>query len=157
MSERFVVLLRHGIAEKKGAKPDAKRALTAKGHAAMKQIAAALAEIFPDAGVIYSSPLRRCVQTADWVARAQGLEVMETEALSPDGDGDQVRKLIERSDAARIICVGHEPNLSQTMLALTHMRGEIELKKGGCYGIRWVEGEEPQLEWMIPPHVLTAS
>ena len=41
------------------------------------------------------------------------------------------------------------------MLDLTGMRShsEIELKKGGCYGIR-VEDGAAHLEWMLPPRIL---
>jgi hypothetical protein len=41
------------------------------------------------------------------------------------------------------------------MLDLTKMRGNIELKKGGSYGIDF-EGS-PKLAWMLPPRVLRAT
>ena len=56
----------------------------------------------------------------------------------------------------RIICVGHEPNLSMTMRVLTMMSSEggIELKKGGCYGLRLFKDGGARLEWLLPPRVL---
>ena len=69
--ERFIVLLRHGIAE--DATPDKKdedRGLTSEGHARMKQIARGLERALPKVQAIYSSPLLRAVQTALWVSKA---------------------------------------------------------------------------------------
>ena len=41
--ETFVLLLRHGIAEKKGIKPDAERELTPEGHERMERIGRTIA------------------------------------------------------------------------------------------------------------------
>ena len=158
-NEKFVVLLRHGIAEPHGARADDDaRILTETGNHRMKQIGRGLAKRFPKADVIYSSPLIRCVETAEWVEKAYGssIVVKTYSALAPDAGVDDLRALIDGSEARRIICVGHEPNLSTTMLAVTKMSsdGTIELKKGGCYGVRMFAGGDAQLEWMLPPRVL---
>jgi hypothetical protein len=44
----------------------------------------------------------------------------------------------------------------KAMLAITKMSsdGTIELKKGGCYGVRLFSDSSAQLEWMLPPRVL---
>lgn len=157
--EKFIVLLRHGIAEPHGARADDDaRVLTETGNRRMKQIGRGLAEIFPKAEVIYSSPLIRCVETAEWVEKGyESSLIMQTnDALKPDGGVQAVRELINSSEARRIICVGHEPNLSRTMLALTKLssEGTIELKKGGCYGLRTFGDGSARLEWMLPPRVL---
>jgi phosphohistidine phosphatase len=156
--EKFVVLLRHGIAEPHGARADDDaRILTETGNRRMKQIGRGLAKRFPKAEVIYSSPLIRCVETAEWVEKAYGSIIFKTsDALRPDAAIDDFRTLVDGSEARRIICAGHEPNLSKTMLAVTKMRsdGAIELKKGGCYGIRVFADGSAQLEWMLPPRVL---
>jgi phosphohistidine phosphatase len=157
--EKFVVLLRHGIAEPHGARAnDDARVLTETGNRRMKEIGRGLAEVFPKAEVIYSSPLIRCVETAEWVEKRYGssIAVKTFDALKPDGSVDDVRALIAGSEARRIICVGHEPNLSKAMLALRKISaaGAIELKKGGCYGVRMCADGSAQLEWMLPPRVL---
>lgn len=158
-NEKFVVLLRHGIAEPHGARADDDaRILTETGNRRMKQIGRGLAKRFPKAEVIYSSPLIRCVETAEWVEKGYrgSIAVKTYDVLKPDGAVDDVRALINGSEARRIICVGHETNLSRTMLALTKMSsdGPIELKKGGCYGIRISGDGSGTLEWMLPPRVL---
>jgi len=157
-NEKFVVLLRHGIAEPHGARADDDaRILTKTGNRRMKQIGRGLATRFPKAEVIYSSPLIRCVETAEWVEKGYGSSITfkTSDALKPDATVDDFRALIDGSTEKRIICVGHEPNLSKTMLAMTKMNSEggIELKKGGCYGIRIV-ADGAQLEWMLPPRYL---
>jgi phosphohistidine phosphatase len=158
-NEKFVVLLRHGIAEPHGARADDDaRILTATGNRRMKQIGRGLAKRFPKAEVIYSSPLIRCVETAEWVEKGYrgSIAVKTYDALKPDARVDEIRKLIEDSQARRIICVGHETNLSTAMLALTKMtsEGPVELKKGGCYGIRISADGSATLEWMLSPRVL---
>jgi phosphohistidine phosphatase len=158
-NEKFIVLLRHGIAEPHGARADDDaRVLTATGNRRMKQIGRGLAKLFPKAEVIYSSPLIRCVETAEWVEKGYRSSIaMKTyDALSPDGDVAEVLTLIDTSKERRIICVGHESNLSTVMLALTKMNAEesIELKKGGCYGLRLFSDGTACLEWMLPPRAL---
>lgn len=154
----FVILLRHGIAEERTAeKPDEERRLTEKGKQRMKRIAGTLARIFPEADAIYSSPLVRAVETSDAVVKAYGGQLRRqlTDLLKPAAGPDEFRRLLAEIRSEFAIFVGHEPNLSQIMLELTSMRAntQIELKKGGCYGIR-IEGDSARLEWMLPPRVL---
>jgi phosphohistidine phosphatase len=157
--EKFIVLLRHGIAEPHGARADDDaRILTETGNRRMKQIGRGLAKRFPKAEVIYSSPLIRCIETAEWVEKGYGssIAVKTYDALKPGAGVEVFRALIKDSEARRIICVGHEPNLSAAMLAITKMSsdGEIELKKGGCYGVCLFEDGSGRLEWMLPPRIL---
>jgi phosphohistidine phosphatase len=154
MPDRFVILLRHGIAEPRGSKPDEKRSLTTTGRQRLKEIGRALARIFPRPDAVYSSPLLRCTQSAEQLVKAyRKLEFTTSEALRPDADPSKIRKLLETTKSQRVICVGHEPGLSAIMRELTKVEGDFELKKGGCYGIR-IEGSDARLEWMLPPRVL---
>ena len=143
----FAVLLRHGIAHPRGTKPEEERDLTDAGHRKMKGSARGLAILFPKAEVLLSSPLIRCVQTAEWVAKAYGgkLKIETRDELRPEGDRAALRKLIGDKP---VIIVGHEPWLSESI-----QQPDLELKKGGIYGLR-VEGDELKLEWMIPPRAL---
>jgi phosphohistidine phosphatase SixA len=157
--DKFIVLLRHGIAEPHGARDDDDaRILTKTGNRRMKQIGRGLAKLFPKAEAIYSSPLIRCIETAEWVERAYGSAVLmkTTDALKPGADVDAFRVLLNKIKARYIIFVGHEPNLSTTMLAITglHSDSTIELKKGGCYGLRIDADGTAPLEWMLPPRVM---
>jgi phosphohistidine phosphatase len=154
--EKFIVLLRHGIAEPHGAREDDDaRILTKTGNRRMKQIGRGLAKIFPKAEVIYSSPLIRCVETAEWVEKAYGSSALmkTTDALKPEATIDEFRALLAGIKARSFICVGHEPHLSTTMLAITGLQSDsaIELKKGGCYGLRIDTDGTAHLDWMLPP------
>jgi len=146
----FVVLLRHGIAHPRGTKPEEERDLTEIGHKRMKEVARGLANLFPKAGALLSSPLIRCVQTAEWVEKAYGgkLHIQLRDELRPEGDRAALRKLIDDTHKQRVIVIGHEPWLTESI-----GRPELELKKGGCYGIRFT-ADAMQLEWMIPPRAL---
>ena len=148
---KFLVLLRHGIAEEPSAqKNDLDRELTAEGRRRMEEIAAGLARVFPEAEAIYCSPAVRAIQTAEPVAKEYGLKIEKNDALAP---GRSSRKLVDDVAVDYAIFVGHEPTLSKLMLDLTNTRAEIELKKGGCYGIAF-DGGSPRLEWMLSPRVL---
>jgi len=151
-----VILLRHGIAEPHGTRADDDaRVLTDRGKRKMKEIAPALAKLFPKAEAIYSSPLPRCTQTAEFVAKIYKMRVKKLDILRPGSDPDSLQKFLESASERNLIVVGHEPHLSATMLHLTGMRadGEIELKKGGCYRVRWSSGGGT-LEWMLPPRAM---
>ena len=159
--DRFVVLLRHGIAE--DAAPDQKdedRALTTEGHLRVKQIAHGLARIFPKVQAIYSSPLLRAMQTARRVAKAYGgrVEVTVSDALKPGASTKELRALLDSTKARRVIVVGHEPNLTENAHALAALgkSARVELKKGGCYGVRLTKNGGV-LEWLLPPRALRAD
>ncbi|MGZ5431761.1 MAG: SixA phosphatase family protein [Thermoanaerobaculia bacterium] len=154
--ERFIVLLRHGIAE--DATPDKKdedRGLTAEGHARMKQIARGLERALPKVQAIYSSPLLRAVQTALWVSKAyrSRANVNTVDALSPSATPKQFLALVKSIKERRAVIVGHEPVLTQGLRALVGVEG-IELKKGGCFGVRLLPEGTAVLEWVLPPRIL---
>lgn len=156
--DRFLVLLRHGIAEERtDAKPDEERSLTAEGHGRMKQISKGLQEIFPKAQAIYSSPLLRAVQTALWVSKGyrSRIKVHTTEALSPGASAKEFMEFVDGLKERRVVLVGHEPTLTDNMMGLMKLKGSgLELKKGGCYGIRILGEGGAVLEWLLSPRIL---
>jgi phosphohistidine phosphatase len=158
--DHFLVLLRHGIAEDKSeAKPDEERSLTVEGHARMKQIAKGLERAFPKAQAIYSSPLLRSVQTALWVSKAyrSRIKVNTTNALIPGSSHAAFDEFMKSLKERRTIIVGHEPNLSDNVIALVGLPSGngIELKKGGCYGVRVrADDGSASVEWLLSPRIL---
>ncbi len=156
--ERFVVLLRHGIAEDPSPdKKDEDRGLTAEGHTRMKEIARGLERALPKAQVIYSSPLLRAVQTALWVSKGykSRVNINTSDALAPGATTKQFMELLRSIEERRVIFVGHEPALSTNMAALVGIeRANVELKKGGCYGVRIAPDGTATLEWLLSPRVL---
>lgn len=157
--DRIVVLFRHGIAEDKAeGKPDFERALTPEGHARMMKIAGGLERAFPRAQVIYTSPLVRAVQTAQWIVKAyrSRIKVAQTEALIPGKSPEEFIEFLRGVSERRIIAVGHEPVLSADAGALLGLErnGGLELKKGGCYAIRISGDGSAKLDWMLSPRIL---
>jgi phosphohistidine phosphatase len=154
--ERFLVFLRHGIAEEATPeKNDEDRGLTREGHTRTKEIARGLAELLPKVEAIYTSPLLRAVQTALWVSKAyrSRAQVLTVDALAPAAAKRQFRALLKTITATRAVIVGHEPSLSAGVSALVGI-DVPELKKGGCYGVRLLADGTAELEWLLPPRVL---
>jgi phosphohistidine phosphatase len=155
--DRFIVLLRHGIAEDKTPeKSDEERSLTQEGHARMKQIARGLERAFPKAQAIYSSPLHRAVQTALWVSKGyrSRIKVSTTDALAPAATPKEFVEFVKGLTDRRVIVVGHEPNLSDNLSELLGFKGPFELKKGGGYGVRLRPDDTAQFEWLLSPRIL---
>jgi phosphohistidine phosphatase len=157
--DRFIVLLRHGIAEDATPeKPDAERSLTSEGHARMKQIARGVERAFPKAQIIYASPFLRAMQTALWVSKAyrSRVKVNATEALRPEASPHQFAEFVKGIGERRVIVVGHEPNLTENLAELAGIggRGRFELKKGGCYGLRLRSDGTALFEWLLSPRIL---
>jgi phosphohistidine phosphatase SixA len=157
-AERFVVLFRHGIAEEATAdKKDEERGLTRDGHSRMKEIARGLERVLPKAQAIYTSPLLRAVQTALWVSKGyqSRVTINTTDALAPGASAKDFRALVDSIKERRVIIVGHEPNLTRALGALTGVdTAKLELKKGGCYGVRMLADGSATFEWLLPPRVL---
>lgn len=157
--DRFVVLLRHGIAEDRTAdKPDDQRSLTSEGHARMKAIARGLARVFPKAQAIYSSPLLRAVQTSLWVSKGyrSRIKVQTSELLSPGATAKDFLAFINSTPERRVVLVGHEPTFTDNVMELIGLSGgsRVELKKGGCYGLRIRPDGKAVLEWLLSPRIL---
>ena len=156
-AERFIVLLRHGIAEEATpGKKDEDRGLTSEGHARMKEIARGLVQALPKVQVIYTSPLLRAVQTALWVSKGYKSRAIinTTDALAPGATAKEFRAFVESITERRVILVGHEPTLTRSLGALTGIdTAKLELKKGGAYGVRGAGGGAT-FEWLLTPRVL---
>ena len=153
------MLLRHGIAEDPSPdKKDEDRGLTAEGHARMKEIARGLERALPKAQAIYTSPLLRAVQTALWVSKGyrSRVNVTTTDALAPGASHKDFLELIASIQERRAVLVGHEPTLTNNLRALVKIDEEykLELKKGGCYGVRLLPDGTALLESILPPRIL---
>lgn len=125
----------------------------------MKEIARAMEKLMPKVDAIYTSPLLRAVQTAQAVAKAYGpkVKIITADALSPDSTPKSFRELLGTVDGRRAIFVGHEPNMSEifrALLGIRRQKGNIELKKGGCYGLSVGPDGVASLDFVLPPRLL---
>jgi len=149
--------LRHGKADwPEWNKPDDERPLTKEGKREMRQIGEFLRELKVSPAVSVSSPLPRALQTAEIAAEALRIDLREDAAVGKGFDATKLRGLIKRDPGGDLMIVGHEPDFSTVIEALTG--GRVKLRKGGVARVD-VEGERVTsgcLAWLIPPKVARA-
>ena len=153
---RQLWLLRHAEAEPHGARSDAERRLTARGQAQARAAGAALARLEVDFGAVLYSPKVRARQTAELAAEAWSPEQRELlqvyEPLAGGfGSGQALEAAAVTGAEGRVLLVGHEPDLSNTLAGLTGAR--VDLKKGGLAVVR-LEGVGGELVVLVRPREL---
>jgi phosphohistidine phosphatase len=133
-------LLRHGIAaDAQAGESDTTRALTSDGRRKLRKVLKAVAEAKVKPTLMWSSELKRAIQTAE-VAKAvlgyQG-EILRTKALAPGADTEQVWEEIRvHRDEASLMLVGHNPQFDQLapyLLGTPHLA--VDFKKGAIMRI----------------------
>jgi len=125
----MVWLLRHGDAEAGDGKPDAERELTEKGERQSRDAGAALKALGVSPDVCISSPKVRARDTARLASESLGVEVEEDDRLA-GGDFDPLEIAAGRGE---VILVGHEPDFSRAVAAVTGSR--VKMRKGGVAAI----------------------
>ena len=92
---------------------DEARTLTSKSRAVIAQHFAQLKERLDGPDVIFTSPLARCVQTAQILAHAIGYEgpLKSHRALLPDGPSGSIDALLREQPDKTLILVGHQPSM----------------------------------------------
>jgi phosphohistidine phosphatase len=156
----ILYFLRHGLASDSDtwAGDDCERPLTNEGLMLMKTSANTLKKIGVKIDVILSSPLKRAVQTAQIAATALGPDVIQDERLAYGFSLESLSEIIaEHPQSTAIMLVGHEPDFSSLVSALTG-GSEIIMKKGGLARVDLIESSplKGELVWLLPPKVLTA-
>ena len=154
--------LRHGPAESRAdwTGDDRERPLSDDGRKAVRREVAGLKALGLGIDIIVTSPLSRARETAEIVA--DGLDmtdrVVEDERLAHGFDAGDARAIVaEHGRDATVMLVGHEPDFSNTMAALTG-GGSYVIKKGG---LARVDAADPSLAgamlvWLLPPKALLA-
>jgi phosphohistidine phosphatase len=154
----ILYFLRHGLAGDSSTwqGDDQERPLTSRGTKQMEASALALTKLEINVDVVLSSPLKRAVQTANIVAKALDLEVLQDERLAYGFSLENLSQIIsDNTQASALLLVGHEPDFSNVISALTG-GSEIVMKKGGVARVDLMEGGElkGQLVWLLPPKIL---
>jgi phosphohistidine phosphatase len=145
-------VLRHGEAEPHDARPDADRRLTPRGEDQARAAGRALQALGVTFQLVYTSPKVRARDTARLAAEPLGVDVVEHEPLAEGFDAAQARALASTAGPdARVLLVGHNPDLVQVIHDLTGARAE--LKKGGVAGIR-LDGTRGELLVLLRPREL---
>jgi phosphohistidine phosphatase len=140
---------------------DAKRGLIKDGKQQCMLMAGVLSALNVQVDVILSSPLKRSMQSAQFVGTEIGFDqrVITTPVLAPDGDYPAFQQLISQySDREGVLVVGHNPNLHQFIARILTGNGQptgngtIRLRKGAIARIDM--GKRPaQLQWLIDPRL----
>jgi phosphohistidine phosphatase len=132
---RTLWLLRHGDAEPHGARSDFERRLTPRGERQSRAAGLALSRLGVRFERVFASPRVRALDTARLVCAELDLEPVVHEPLAGGFEpGDTAELLAAVGPGAALLLVGHEPDLSGLVAAMTGAR--IEMKKGGIAAIR---------------------
>jgi phosphohistidine phosphatase len=146
--------LRHGIAEDHSPTGrDADRRLTDEGVREMQAAAAGMAALGLRLDRILSSPKARARHTAEIAAERLGLqEALSLETILGHGFShfDLATLLANEAAGARILLVGHQPDLS-TVIGSLIGGGNVQMKKASlafleCYRI---EPGGAELRWLL--------
>ena len=143
--------LRHGEADWPGwTKPDDERPLTDFGKKEVRQVAKFLNGLKVKPDVIVSSPLPRALQTAEVAAEQLKTKLRQDEALEPGFGISELSTVLKRHRSKILMLVGHEPDFSSVISALTG--GFIKMSKAGVALVDIdPENEKGRLLWLFPP------
>jgi phosphohistidine phosphatase len=153
---RQLWLLRHADAEPHGTRPDAERRLTARGEAQAHAAGEALERMRASFDLVLSSPRVRALQTAElaaehWDASQRELVAVHEPLSAGFAARDALDALAGTPPDARVLLVGHEPDLSNVLAELTGARADV--KKGGLAIVR-LEGPGGELVALLRPREL---
>lgn len=132
--------MRHAIAVPSApGLPEPDRVLTAEGERKLAGIARGLRALGFAPERIWTSPWMRAAQTATTVARVLDLdEPAPTDLLLPGHAPAEVwSKLLKGANEEEVLCVGHEPLLSElgSFLLTGGTGAAIHLKRGGLFAV----------------------
>lgn len=147
-------LLRHADAATVAAIDD-ERTLSAKGIKQSKRAAKFCLSHGLKPDCILSSPLIRAQQTAKPVASILKTQIETVPWLVYDTEPENViAQLAARDKVESIMLVGHEPDFSRLVIALTGSENEaIRVRKGSLILLEVAEFRTggARLEWSLPP------
>ena len=155
----ILYLMRHADAgvPRDNPKPDSKRALVKEGKEQCMLMARMLGALRVQIDVVVSSPLKRAMQTAQFVATELGYEakVEVSTALGLDADFSAFQKLIEKyADREGVLLVGHNPNLFKFLGRIITGNGAagVRMRKGSVARID-MSKHPPLLQWLVDPRM----
>jgi phosphohistidine phosphatase len=147
-------LLRHARANPPGWQgPDDERPLDAQGRRDARRIGEFLRRAGVAPTVLATSPLARAVETAQIAGESLAVEPVIEPLLAPEFDAAKLAVVRERHPAVELLLVGHEPDLTRVVRALTG--GATRLAKGAVARVD-LEGPGPEgeLVWLVAPELV---
>jgi phosphohistidine phosphatase len=157
-AELELYLLRHAHAgdSSKWDGLDSERPLSQKGRRQAERLGAFLADrgFAPDA--IVTSPKLRARQTAELVADAIGIAVHVDDRLAGSLDPEMVGAITEHVGGTSIVLVGHDPDFSELLAALSGAE-YLPMRKGTLARVDMglpVQANGGVLRWLLPPELI---
>jgi phosphohistidine phosphatase len=143
--------LRHGEADwPHWTRPDDERPLTDFGKKEVRQVAKFLNRLKVKPNLVVSSPLPRALQTAEVAAEQLKTKLRQDEALEPGFGISELRTLLKRHGSKVLMLVGHEPDFTSVIAALTG--ASLKLSKAGVALVDFdPETEKGRLLWLFAP------
>jgi phosphohistidine phosphatase len=156
-----IYLLRHGEAGSHVATgDDSRRPLTPDGMEKMRRQAETLVRWQIKVDTILSSPFVRARQTAEIVADALKLTVIDEELLAAGQfNRSALENILSRyKNTKHLLLAGHEPDFSMT-LAQVIDGGNFDFKKGALARVKLaaVKPAEGDLVWFLTPELMGAG
>jgi phosphohistidine phosphatase len=152
-------LMRHADAgvPRENPKLDAKRGLVKEGKDQCMLMARLLSTLKVQVDVIVSSPLKRALQTAQFVGTEMGYEakVEVSSALGPEADFLAFQNLIDKyGECEGVLMVGHNPNLFKFIGRIITGNGGagVRMRKGSVARID-MDRHPPLLQWLVDPRM----
>jgi phosphohistidine phosphatase len=146
-----IILVRHAEAEDRAlGKPDPERTLVAAGRRAARATGRALAALKVEPECVVTSPYPRARETAEIIAKELGAPVADDSVLL-GVELDDLPGLAERH-GADLVLVGHEPDFSALVHALTGAR--VSFPKAGAAAIEPIGDRQGELRWFMRPRAL---
>ena len=153
----ILYLMRHANAGMPRENPslDAKRSLIKEGKEQCVLMARVLSALKVQVDVVVSSPLKRAMQTAQFVGTELGYDgkVEISPALGLDASYSEFQKLLAKyADREGALMVGHNPNIFQFLGRLITANGgaSIRMRKGSVARID-LDRHPPLMQWLIDP------
>lgn len=155
-------IVRHAIAAERGPEwpDDDQRPLTERGIDRFKQVVAGLTWLDMQLDVIFTSPLVRARQTAEFLSAglSERIPIETADALAPGHTPVEVMEQIAREagGSTRVAVVGHEPDLGALACWLIGGKRTLPFKKGGVCRLEMdsLTSRYATLSWHLPPKVL---
>jgi phosphohistidine phosphatase len=147
----YLYFLRHGEADwPNWKKSDDERPLTKAGKKEMREVAKFLARVKAKPDLILTSPLPRAAQTAEIAAEHLKIKCRVEGLLAPGFGKRELESLFEKYPEQSLMLVGHEPDFSGAIAALTG--ASVKLSKAG---VALADVDLPsgkaRLHWLFPP------
>lgn len=154
----ILYFLRHGEAGSQRRAGDDARELTEPGAAALRRAAPLWRRLNLRPDLVLCSPLRRAVQTAEIFRESGGVTHTIDEALRPGASWANFgRAMAAHPEARRVMFIGHEPDLSSAVTALTGA-ASVRMRTGGLACVEFYGVPEPsggEIAWLLDPDLYT--